>query len=84
LEPNFNLLGLDVGKNRALSDQLLPSQGAGLRALSVNPFERFNLLRRVSDILAGVKMLVDAPTAAFSVVSHSHRHIPKTPNSEIS
>lgn len=77
LEPNFDLLWLDVCKNRTLSDQLLPSQRARFWALGVNSFERFHLLRRVSDILAGIKVLVDAATAAFSMVSHSHRHLPK-------
>lgn len=76
LEPNFDLLGLDVGKNGTLSDQLLPSQGAGLGALSINPFEGFNLLSRVSYIFPGIKVLINTPTAVFSVLSHSHGHLP--------
>jgi hypothetical protein len=83
LEPDLDLLGLDVGENGALSDQLLPAQRAGLGALSIDSLERLHLLSRVPHILASVKVVIvpaDAPTAALSVMlSHSHRHFCVSP-----
>lgn len=54
LKPNFNLLGLNVGEDRALSDQLLPAKRARLRALMIQPLKGFDLLRSVSNVLSGV------------------------------
>ena len=76
LKPDFDLLGLDVGQNGTLADQLLPPQRARLRTLSINPFEGLDLLGRVPDIFsASGEMLVDATTATLSVLlRHYHRH----------
>lgn len=75
LKPYFDLLGLDVRQNGALSDQLLSSQGAGLGALSIDSFKRVHLLRGVPDILSTVsKVLVYASVTAVSVLSQRHRH----------
>ena len=46
LEPNFDLLRLDVGENGTLPDKLLAAHGAGLGAVMVEPFESLNLLER--------------------------------------
>jgi hypothetical protein len=83
LEPDFDLLGVDVGENGALPDQLLPAQRAGLGALGIDPLERIDLLGRVPYILPGIKVPADAPTAALSVLlSHRHRHFLSSPNQE--
>jgi hypothetical protein len=83
LEPDFDLLGVDVGENGALPDQLLPAQRAGLGALGIDPLESLDLLGRVPYILPGIQMPADAPTAALSVVlSHGHRHFLSSPNQE--
>jgi len=81
LEPDFDLLGVDVGENGALPDQLLPAQRAGLGALGIDPLERIDLLGRVPYILPGIKVPADAPTAALSVLL-SHRHFLSSPNQE--
>lgn len=83
LKPYFDLLGLDVRQNGALSDQLLPSQRARFRALSVYSFKGFHLFRRVPDILSVVsKVLVYASTTALSVLRHRHRHYHSREGSE--
>lgn len=75
LEPDFDLLRLDVGENGALPDQLLPAHGAGLGTLSIDSLKSFNLLSSVADILAVIKVLVYATsTTTLSVLSHGHRH----------
>jgi hypothetical protein len=52
LEPNFDLFGLNVGENWALPNELLAANGAGFGAIMIEPFQGFDLLRRVPDILA--------------------------------
>jgi hypothetical protein len=52
LEPNFDLFGLNVGENWALPNELLAANGAGFGTIMIEPFQGFDLLRRVPDILA--------------------------------
>jgi hypothetical protein len=82
LEPDFDLLGVDVGENGALPDQLLPAQRAGLGALGIDPLERLDLFGRVPYILPRIKVPADAPTAALSVLLSHHRHFLSRPNQE--
>jgi len=56
LEPNFDLLRLDVGENGTLPDKLLAAHGAWLGAVMVEPFKSLNLLRRVPHILAVIHL----------------------------
>lgn len=72
LEPDFDLLGLDVGEDGALSDQLLPPQRAGLGALVVDPLQRLHLLGRVPHVLARVHL----PARALLVHHQRHRSRP--------
>lgn len=78
LKPNFDLFRLYVGKNGALTDQLLPTQRTGLGALRIDSLESFHLLSRVTNILPIIKLvLVDTPTTALSLLllllnHHSH------------
>lgn len=75
LKPDFDLFGLDVRKNGTLPDQLLAPERAGLWTLGIDSLESFDLLGGVPDILSGIEVFVYAtPTAALSVMSHSHRH----------
>lgn len=80
LKPNFDLLRLNVSKDRTLPDQLLSSQRTRFRALGVDSLKRLHLLRRVPHILAGrIKVLVDTTTAALPVLlSNHHRHFSPT------
>lgn len=82
LEPDFDLLGVDVGENGALPDQLLPAQRAGLGALGIDPLERLDLFGRVPYILPRIKVPADAPTAALPVLLSHHRHFLSSPNQE--
>lgn len=68
LEPDFDLLGLDVAEDGALSDQLLPPQRAGLGALVVDPLQRLHLLGGVPHVLARVHLL------ARALPVHRQRH----------
>lgn len=52
LEPDFDLFGLNVRENRALPNQLLPSQRARLWAFRVDSLQGLNLLWCVPHILA--------------------------------
>jgi hypothetical protein len=52
LEPDFDLLGLDVGKDWTFSDELLATEGAGLGAVVVEAFQSFHLFRSVPNVLA--------------------------------
>ena len=89
LEPDFDLLGLDIREDRALTDQLLSSQGAGLWALGVDSLQGFHLLGGVPHVLAGVggrrhvlahAAAATAPTSATTLpvlpllLRHHHRH----------
>lgn len=85
LEPDLDLLGLDVGENGALSNQLLSTQRAGLWALRIDSLERLNLLSCVPYILASIKVPTDTPTATLSVLlSHSHSHFLPQPRESCS
>ena len=75
LNPDFDLLGLDVRQNGTVADQLLSMQLARLRTLDINPFEGFHLLASVPDIFSGIEMPAHAITATLSVLMcHCHRH----------
>jgi hypothetical protein len=50
LKPNLNLLGFNVGQNRILLNQLLPTHGTWLGAFHVNLFQSFNLFSSVPHI----------------------------------
>jgi hypothetical protein len=54
LEPDLDLLGLDVAEDGAVPDKLLPAQRGGLGALVVHALQRLHLLRRVPHVLARV------------------------------
>jgi hypothetical protein len=74
LEPDLDLFGLDVCQDGALAQQLLPARGCGLGALSVHPFQRLHLLRRVPHVLARVHpALVVSPAAVAAPAPHRHR-----------
>jgi hypothetical protein len=51
LEPDFDLLWLNVGQHRRLTDELLSSDGAGLGTLMIHPLQCLHLLVRVPHIL---------------------------------
>ena len=54
LEPDLDLLGFDVGENRAFANELLAAHGARFRALSVHSLERIHLLCSIADVLSAV------------------------------
>jgi hypothetical protein len=54
LEPDLDLLGLDVAEDGAVPDELLPAQRGWLGALAVDALQRLHLLRRVPHVLARV------------------------------
>ncbi|BAS85430.1 Os03g0640825 [Oryza sativa Japonica Group] len=56
LEPDLDLLGLDVAEYGALADELLAAERAGLGALAVDPLQRLHLLRGVAHVLARVHL----------------------------
>ena len=58
LEPDLDLLRLDVRQDRALPDQLLPPHRRRLRALRVHSLQRLHLLRRVADVLPALDLVV--------------------------
>jgi hypothetical protein len=51
LEPDFDLLWLNVGQHRRLTDELLSSDGAGLGTLMIHPLQCLHLLVCVPHIL---------------------------------
>jgi len=78
LEPDLDLLGLDVAEYGALPDELLPAQRAGLGALAVDALELLDLLGGVAHVLARVHLR--CPTAArrrpvLASPDHHHRHL---------
>jgi len=58
LKPDFDLFGLNVGKNRTLPNELLPSQRARLWAFCVHPLQCLHLLWRIPHVLAGIHLLI--------------------------
>ncbi len=52
LEPDFDLLGFNVGKDRAVLDKLLASDRAGLGALMVHTLQSLHLLICVANIFS--------------------------------
>lgn len=72
MEPNFDLLGLDVGENRTFPYKLLTSHGAGFGAVVVEPLECLNLLGRVPHILAVIQYLLITILAR-----RTHTHHPR-------
>jgi hypothetical protein len=52
LEPDFDLLGFNVGKDRAVLDELLASDRAGLGALMVHTLQSLHLLICVANIFS--------------------------------
>ncbi|RRT41340.1 hypothetical protein B296_00032903 [Ensete ventricosum] len=85
LEPDLDLLRLDVGEDGALPYELLSLQGAGLRALVVDPLERIYLLWSIPHVLPRLhrhRLLLALPRL---LTAHNHRHlapskhIPKNP-----
>jgi hypothetical protein len=84
LEPDLDLLGLDVAEYGALPDELLPAQRAGLGALAVDPLERLHLLGRVAHVLARVHQR--RPTRRRPVLAaprrHHGRHLQEEPSQE--
>ncbi|RWW68044.1 hypothetical protein BHE74_00024460 [Ensete ventricosum] len=85
LEPDLDLLRLDVGEDGALPYELLSFQGAGLRALVVDPLERIYLLWSIPHVLPRLhrhRLLLALPRL---LTAHNHRHlapskhIPKNP-----
>ncbi|RWW75383.1 hypothetical protein BHE74_00016589 [Ensete ventricosum] len=76
LEPDLDLLWLDVGENGTLPYELLPPQGARLRALGVDPLERLHLLRSVPHVLPRVhrRRGLLLPLLRFPS-ARNHRHL---------
>jgi len=73
LKPNLDLLRLNVGQNRALPNQLLPSQWTRLRAFHINLFQSFNLFSSVPHIFARrIKVSLNAVISLLLCNSHSH------------
>lgn len=70
LEPDFDLSRLDVAENGAFSNELLSTERARFRALGVNSLESFDLLRRVSHVLAGVKSFLRRVSIVHGVSHH--------------
>jgi hypothetical protein len=58
LKPDFDLFGLNVGKNGTLPNELLPSQRARLWAFCVHPLQCLHLLWRIPHVLAGIHLLI--------------------------
>jgi hypothetical protein len=56
LEPDLDLLGLDVAEYGAVPDDLLAAQRAGLGAVAVDPLEHLHLLGGVAHVLARVHL----------------------------
>lgn len=71
LEPDFDLLGLDVGENGAVFDELLAANGAGLGALVVDTLQCLHLLVGVTHILSGVVHGAGPGAVLVPVQSHS-------------
>ena len=54
LEPHFDLLLFNVGKDGALPNELLPSRRTRLGALRIHPLQSLHLFRCVPHILATI------------------------------
>lgn len=80
MEPDFDLFGFNIRQNWTFSNQLLPAQRTRFRTLSINPFQCFDLLSCVTDIFSSIHMLVNTPTATFSVLLYHHSHFCSNPN----
>jgi hypothetical protein len=74
LEPDLDLLGLDVAEDGAVPDELLPAQRAGLGALAVDALQRLHLLRRVPHVLARVHLRRGAWGEPLPARHRRHRH----------
>lgn len=79
LEPNLDLLRLNIGENGTLSDELLAAQGTGFGAFMVKPLKCFHLFWCVPHILP----VIHCHLAPF-FASWTHRHHPCQPNSFLS
>ncbi|RRT76348.1 hypothetical protein B296_00018591 [Ensete ventricosum] len=75
LEPDLDLLRLDVGEDRTFPYELLPSQGARLRALAVDPLERLHLLRRVPHVLPRIHRRSLLQPLPHLLPAYNHRHL---------
>lgn len=73
LEPDFDLFGLDVGKDGALTNQLLPPHRARLGALRVHSLQCLHLLRRVPHVLPRAVHMPLQSAAALGARPHHHR-----------
>lgn len=71
----FDLLWIDVVKNRALLNLLLPMKRVEFCTLSIDALEGLYLLSHVPYIIASIKVSVDAlTTSLFMLLSYIQCH----------
>jgi len=75
LEPYFDLLLFNVGKDRAIPNELLPSGRARLGTLGIHPLQSLYLFRSVPHILATIHEPVQY---RISLHTKCHNDKPKT------
>jgi hypothetical protein len=73
LEPDLDLLGLDVAECGAVPDDLLAAQRAGLGAVAVDPLEHLHLLGGVAHVLARVHLRRPRRRPVLAAARRHHR-----------
>jgi hypothetical protein len=83
LEPDLDLLRLNVSKYRALTQQLLPARGGWLGAIGIHPLKRLHLLRRVVHIFTGVHPGNLIKAASITAMKTEIRSLPQVDKSPL-